>query len=71
MLRRGQTMFDAEFGAEQVELVLAGGASFAQAEQAIGEFLAIVGKYGADADRTDPFQIAQEAAGVGDRKSVV
>ena len=57
-------MFDSEFGAELVELVPAGGASFAQAEQAIGEFLAIVGENCADAYRAGPFQIAQEAPGI-------
>ncbi len=60
MLRWGKTMFDSEFGAELVELVPAGGASFAQAEQAIGEFLAIVGENYADAYRAGPFQIARD-----------
>ena len=65
MLRRGQTMFDATFCAEQVELVPAGGAALVQTEQAVGELLAIIGEDGADTDRADPFQVAQEAAGVG------
>jgi len=37
--RRGQAVLDAELGAEQVELVLSGGAAFAQAEQPVGKSL--------------------------------
>jgi hypothetical protein len=40
MLRRRQTVFDAEVGAELVELMLTCGDAFAQTEQAVGEFLA-------------------------------
>jgi len=65
MLRRGKAMVDAQVGAEQIELVLAGGGAFAQAEQAVGEFLAIIGENGADADRAGAFQVAKKAAGVG------
>ena len=65
MLRRGQTVFDAEVGAELVELVPAGSFAFAQTEQAVGEFLPVIGQNGADAQRAGPFQVAQEAAGVG------
>jgi hypothetical protein len=63
--RRGEAVLDARVCAELVELVLAGGNAFAQAEQAVGELLAIVGKHGADAHRAGAFQVAQEAAGVG------
>ena len=41
MLRRGQTVFDAEVGAELIELVLASGDAFAQTEQAVGEFFPV------------------------------
>jgi len=41
VLRRSQAVFDAEIGAEQVELVLAGGAAFAQTEQAVGELFPV------------------------------
>ena len=51
-------MLDGKGGAKLIERVPAGGAAFAQAEQAVGEFAAIVRKLGADADRTGPFQIA-------------
>jgi Mrp family chromosome partitioning ATPase len=61
----GQTVFDAEVAAELIELVLASGAAFAQAEQSVGELLAIVGENGADAQRAGALQIAQEAAGIG------
>ena len=39
----GQAVFYPEFAAEQVELVLAAGAAFAQTEQAVGELFAIIG----------------------------
>jgi hypothetical protein len=41
MLRRGQTVFDAEVGAVLIELVLARGRAFAQAEETVGEFRAV------------------------------
>ena len=65
VLRRGQAMVDGEVGAEPVELVLAGGAALAQAEQAVGELFAVVGQHRPDAHRAGPFEIAQEAAGIG------
>ena len=40
VLRRGQVL-DAQVAAPPIELVLAGGAAFAQAEQAVGELLAV------------------------------
>ena len=56
MLRWGQAVFDAEIGAELVELVPACCGAFAQTEQTVGEFLAVVRKYGADVHRAGPFQ---------------
>lgn len=41
VLRRGEAVFDAEVGAKKVEFVVTGGTALAQAEQAVGEFLAI------------------------------
>ena len=49
MRGRGQSVLDAEVGAELIEFVLAGGNTFVQAEQAISEFAAIIGENGADA----------------------
>jgi hypothetical protein len=45
-----------------IELVLAGGLAFAQAEQAVGELLAIVGQYRADVPWAGAFEVAQEAS---------
>jgi hypothetical protein len=53
MLRRGQTVFDAEVGAELIELVLARGRAFAQAEETVGEFLAVIGQNRPDPDRAE------------------
>ena len=39
--RRRQAVFDAEVGAEQVELVLTGGGALAQAEEAVGELFPV------------------------------
>lgn len=39
--RRRQSVFDAKIGAEAVELVVAGGGAAAQAEQPVGELLAV------------------------------
>jgi hypothetical protein len=41
-----KAVFDAQVGAELIKLVLAGGVASAQAKEAVGEFLAIVYKYG-------------------------
>ena len=65
VLRRGQAMVDAQVAAEQVELVLAGGGTFAKTEQPISEFLAVIGENGPDLHRAGPFEIAQEPAGIG------
>ena len=45
--------------------MLAGRLAFTQTEEAVGEFLAIVGKNGADEQRAGTFQITQKAAGIG------
>ena len=65
MRRRGEAVLDAEVGAKLIKRVLAGGAAFAQTEQPIGEFAAIIGQHRADADRAGAFQVAQKSAGVG------
>ena len=64
VLRRSKAVFDAEVGAELIELVLAGGSALAQAEQAVGELLAIIRENGPDPHRAGPFEIAQEPAGI-------
>ena len=74
VLRRGQTMLDAQVAAQRFERVLSGGGAFAQAEQAVGEFFPArhrartngafngsLRRYRADTDRTGPFEIAQAA----------
>jgi len=43
MHRRREAVLDAEIGAEAVEIVLTGCHSLAQAEQPVGEFLAVIG----------------------------
>jgi|GEM_PF-3116019 len=65
VLRRGEAVFDSKVCTEPIELVLAGGNAFAQAEQAVGEFLAVVRKYGADVHRAGAFQVAQEPSRIG------
>ena len=49
-------MFDAEVGAEQVELVLTGGGALAQAEEAVGELFPVVGQNGPGMDRAGPLR---------------
>ena len=51
-------MLDAQFGAELVELVFACGRALAQAEQAVGELLAVIGQNGPNPDWAGAFQIA-------------
>ena len=58
-------MPDVQGGAERGEVVLASGRPLAQAEEAIGELLAVVGGYGADPHRACALQVAQEAPGIG------
>ena len=73
-----QAVFDVEGGAELVERVRARGRPLAQAEEPVSELLAVANgrseqwrnhrqlrENGADADRADVFQIAQEPPGVG------
>ncbi len=64
-------MLDTQIRAQRIELVLAGGSASAQAEQTVGELFLVIGKNGADADRTGPLQIAQEPAGIGGRFGLV
>ena len=71
MLRRGQAVFDAEIGAELVELVFAGGGALAQTKEAVGKLFSVIGQNGADAQRAGPLQVAQEPAGVGSGLGVV
>ena len=61
-----KAVFDAQVGEELIKLMLAGGVASAQAKQAVGEFLAIVYKYGPNPYWVGPFQIAQDPAGIGD-----
>ena len=60
-----EAMLDAEFGAEQVEFVLSGGCARAQAEEAVGESLAVVGQHAGDLHRGCALEVAQEPARVG------
>ena len=64
-LGRGQSVLDAEVGAERVEFMLTRRGTLAQAEQAIGELLAVICENGADADRAGALKVAQEPPGVG------
>jgi hypothetical protein len=70
-LGRGQSVLDAQFGAELVELVFACGRALAQAEQAVGELLAprhclsdqwrsngSIGQNGPAPDRAGALQVA-------------
>ena len=63
--RRGQTVLDAELGAEPVELVVAGGRAAAQSEQTVGELIAVVGEHPSDLHRRRAPQIAEKPAGTG------
>ena len=64
-LGRGEAVFDAQLGAKLVELVLARRGALAQAEEAIGELLPVIGQNGADAYRAGALQVAQKAPGIG------
>ena len=64
-LCRGQAVLDVKRRTEPVELVCAGCRALLQAKEAIGEFLAIVGKNRSDPDRASTRQVAQEAPGIG------
>ena len=65
-LGRGQAVLDAKPGTKPVELVLASRGALAQAGQAVGERLAVIGQNGADADRPGPLQVAREPPGSRD-----
>ncbi|CAM4420544.1 hypothetical protein PARU111607_18005 [Palleronia rufa] len=60
-------MLDPEVGTEAVELVVARGRALAQAEQPVGELLAVVGENTCDLHRRGALQVTQEAARVGGR----
>ena len=61
----GEAVFDAEVAAELIERAVAAGRALAQAEQAVGEFLPVIGQDRPDRDWAGAFQIAQKAAGIG------
>ena len=50
-------MADVESCAQRVDLMLAGRSALAQTEEPIGEFLAVIGQNGADAQRASTFQV--------------
>ena len=58
MDRRGEAVFDAEVSAQAVKVMLAGSGTLAQAEQSVGEFLAIIGQNARDPHRASPLEIA-------------
>ena len=60
-------MLDVELGAEPVEVVVAGGSTATQAEQPVGELLAVVRQHPGDLHRRRALQIAQKPADVGSR----
>jgi hypothetical protein len=51
--------------------MLAGLCPLAQTKEPVGEFLAVVRENGADADRADALQVAQETSCIGRRLAVV
>ena len=59
----GQTMLDAQGLAELVELMVTAGLTVSGSEQAIREFLAVVGQQVADLDRAGPVQGGQKGLG--------
>ena len=58
-------VLDVESCTELIELMLTGGCPLAQAEKAICERFAVVCEDSADTDGARPFQVAQEAPGIG------
>ncbi len=58
-------MFDAQLGAEQVELMRPGRGPCAAGEEPVGELFSVVSQYLGDPNGAGPVQIAQEPAGVG------
>lgn len=67
MPRPGQAMLDIQFGAQLVEGVFPGGSPFPRGDEAIGEFLAVVGQDRLDAEWRRLGEGRQEAPGVGRR----
>jgi len=68
---RREAVFNIEGCAERVEVVLACRGAFAQAEEPVGELLAIVRQDGADPYWAGALQISQKAPGVGGCFAVV
>ena len=60
-----RAVFDLQIGAELIAFMLAGGAAFAQTEQAVGEFFPIVGRYRAEPHRAGAFEVALNSTGIG------
>ena len=63
--RRGQTGLDVQLGAEPIERVFAGRGALAQAEEAIGKVLPVIGKDRADTDRASSSKVTQKPPGIG------
>ncbi len=53
----GQTMVDAEFGAQRVELMFASRCTLAQAKETVSKLLTIIRKNGANAQRTRALKV--------------
>ena len=68
---RRQAVFNVQFSAELIELMLPRCYPLSQTKQPVGELFSVVCENGADADGTGTFKIPQEAAGVGRRLIVV
>ena len=58
-------MLDVKVSAEPVKLVLAGRVPLAQAEEAIGELLPVIGQDRADTGRASSFKVPQKPPGIG------
>jgi hypothetical protein len=53
----GQTMVNAEFGAQRIELMFASRCTLAQAKETVSKLLTIIGKNGANAQRTGALKL--------------
>jgi hypothetical protein len=53
----GQTVVDAKFGAQRVKLMFAGRRTLAQAKETVSKLLTIIGKNGANAQRTSALKV--------------
>jgi hypothetical protein len=56
-LWRGQTMVDAEFAAQRIELMFASRCTLAQAKETVSKLLTIIRKNGANAQRTRALKV--------------